>query len=681
MNINKILFSLVIILCTVGFLQAQQTSKSKSKSKLYEKGLQNKNVKIRNEKALNSPNTDYSPTYYQNGLVYVSSRNNKGPQDKKSGETYFELYFSPFDPAGDPTTPTSFSLEVNSALHEGPVTFSHNYKTMYFTRNNMDKGQRKADKNGVVRLKIYESQRGKYDWSEIKELPFNNDGYSCMHPSLSLDGKTLYFASDMPGGFGRYDLYESTRDQNGWSKPRNLGKEVNTEKDEVFPYIHSNGTLFFSSDGHNSIGGLDLFFSVIKGSDFTEVINLGEPFNSLNDDLGIIMNEDASKGFFSSNRSPSFGSDDIYSFEVSQGIEGVGKPVTQRGTIVVVDGKTGKPIQGASIRILEPSDEGFISGTDANDFYDIDLQPLNEQGNSLSLNIVRKNADRLGKPTDYSNAVGEAFYDFMQYRTYLVLASANGYKTGERFFSVEPNDEGIVKIKMEDAPNCVNAFGTIATDGVGARISNARIRFTNKTTKKEVAARTNLNGEWDVCLPGDGEYTMSVDKEGFNAENVNFSAIKTKSNFKEVRLISATMASTTTQSAAPTPGFAEEPVHVGEEIIMDKIYYDYNKSTLNENATKHLDELCKLMLRYPKMEIDLISHTDSRGDAKINLKLSEERASNAKKYMVFRKVEASRINAVGKGDTEPRNNCKRGANCKEEEYKFNRRTEVKVRKM
>jgi outer membrane protein OmpA-like peptidoglycan-associated protein len=678
---QKIIFPLFIFLFSVCLLQAQQSSKSKSKSKLYEKGLQNKNVKIRNEKALNSPNTDYSPTYYQNGLVYVSSRNNKGAQDKKSGETFFELYFSPFDPVGDPTTPTNFSLEINSALHEGPVTFSHNFKNMYFTRNNMEKGQRKADKSGVVRLKIYESRRGKEDWSDIKELSFNNDSYSCMHPTISMDGNTLYFASDMPGGYGRYDLYESKREQNGWSKPKNLGKGINTEKDEVFPYIHSNGTLFFSSDGHNSIGGLDLFFSVINGKDFSEIINLGEPFNSIKDDLGIILNEDASKGFFSSNRTPSFGSDDIYSFEVSQGIEGVGKPTTQRGTIVVVDGKTGKPLQGASIRVLEPSDEGFISGIDSKDFYDIDLQPLNEQGNSLSLNIVRKNADKLGKPTDFSNVAGEAFYDFIQYRTYLVLASADGYKTGERFFTVEPNDEGILTIRMEDAPNCVNAFGTIATDGVGARISNARIRFTNKTTQKQVAARTNLNGEWDVCLPGDGEYTMLVDKEGFNAENVSFSATKTKSNFKEVRLISSSMASIGTPNTSSVVKFAEAPVHTGAVIILDKIYYDYNKSTLNENATKHLDALCVIMKKYPSMEIDLISHTDCRGDAKANLKISEARASNAKKYMVFREIAPQRINAKGKGDSEPRNNCKRGINCSEDEHKFNIRTEVIVRKM
>jgi outer membrane protein OmpA-like peptidoglycan-associated protein len=677
---NKLISLLLLILLFAQNTEAQQTSKSKSKSKLYEKGLENKHVKIRNEKSLNSPNSDFSPSYYQNGLVYVSSRQKKGKQDVNTGQTFFELYFAPFDPAGDPTTPSNFSLEINSALHEGPVTFSHNYKTMFFTRNNMNKGQRKADKSGVVRLKIYESKRGKEDWGNINELPFNNDSYSCMHPTLAIDGTTLYFASDMPGGYGGYDLYVSTRTKAGWSQPENLGIGVNTDKDEVFPFIHSNGTLFFSSNGHNTIGGLDLYFSELSNGKFSEVTNLGEPFNSTKDDLGIIMNDDASKGFFSSNRSPSFGSDDIYSFEVEKGIEGVAKPTTQRATILVLDTKTGKPLQGAAIRILEPSEEGFISGQ--KDFYDIDLQPLNEQGNTFNLNIVRKGADKLGKPTDYSNAVGEANYEFMQYRTYLILASADGYKTGERFFTLEPDAEGIVKIMMEDAPICLKANGMIASDGVGARISNANIRFTHKVTQRQITARTNLNGEWDVCLPSDGEYTMQVEKEGFNTETVNFSAYKARPNFKEVRLISASMASTaTTNAPKPSPRLDAAPVREGAIVVMEDIYYDYNKSTLNEKASGQLDVLCKLMQEYPKMEIDLISHTDSRGDEKGNLKLSEIRAQNAKKYMIYRNIEPNRINAVGKGDAEPRNNCKRGGNCTEEEYKFNRRTEVKVRKM
>jgi outer membrane protein OmpA-like peptidoglycan-associated protein len=678
MNINKFAFFLFLLFFSVSTLNAQQTSKSKSKSKLYEKGLQNKNVKIRNEKTLNSPNTDYSPSYYQNGLVYVSSRQSKGTQDRKTGETFFELYFSPFDPAGDPSTPSSFSLEINSAVHEGPVTFSHNYKTMFFTRNNMDKGQKKADKSGIVRLKIYEAKKGKEDWKDITELSFNNDSYSCMHPTLSLDGNTLYFTSDMPGGYGGYDLYVTTRSKSGWSQPTNLGKDVNTDKNEVFPFIHANGSLFFSSDGHNSMGGLDLFFTEIDNGNTSEVTNLGEPFNSLKDDLGIIMNDDASKGFFSSNRSPSFGSDDIYSFEVAQGIEGISKPKTQRATILVVDGKSGKPLQGAAIRVLEPSEEGFISGK--KDFYDIDLQPLNEQGNTLSLNIVLKNADKLGQPSDYSNAVGEANYDFMQYHTYLVLVSADGYKTGERFFTMEPDAEGIVTVTLEDAPSCLKARGTIATEGVGARISNANIRFTNTTTQRQVKARTNLNGEWEVCLPSEGEYTIMVDKEGFNSENSTFSASKSRSNFKEVRMISSSMASTSTQIAT-NPTLEAAPWHVGDLIVMDKIVYDYNKSTLNESGTEYLDFLCDQMRKYPKMEIDLISHTDSRGEVRVNQRLSEDRASNAKKYMIFRGVEASRINTIGKGDSEPRNNCKRGANCTEEEHKFNRRTEVYIRKM
>jgi len=163
-------------------------------------------VQLRNTANINTTNLEFSPTFYQNGIVFASSRI-AGKKDKKIDETFFELFYSETDGNGEPLKSRPFSLQVNSFLHEGPVTFSRTGDKIFFTRNNIKKGLQKADSKGVTRLKIYEAQKGIYDWENIEELPFNNDDFSCAHPTLSTDGNKLYFSSDRPGGHGGMDIW------------------------------------------------------------------------------------------------------------------------------------------------------------------------------------------------------------------------------------------------------------------------------------------------------------------------------------------------------------------------------------------------------------------------------------------------------------------------------------------
>ena len=317
---------ILLVLCSLLFLplsQAQQTSsKSKSKDKIYEKNEINPNVILKNATKVNTGDLEFSPVFYQNGIVYVSSRYKSGAIDKKIGETFFELFYSELDRNGTPLDPQDFSVNVNSQVHEGPVAFNRQGNLIYFTRNNMKKGVRKADSQGVTRLKIYEASKGAFDWEEVHELPFNNDEYSTCHPALSADGRRLYFTSDMPGGYGGFDLYFVERRGGTWSMPINLGPEINTPQNEVFPYIHESGTLFFSSTGHSGYGGLDIFMIDISGQTWSQVSNLGKPFNSERDDLGFILAPDGKYGFLTSDRTGGYGKDDIYRFELPEGLKG-----------------------------------------------------------------------------------------------------------------------------------------------------------------------------------------------------------------------------------------------------------------------------------------------------------------------------------------------------------------------
>jgi len=282
---------------------------------LYDINGEERIVEIKNAVEVNTPSLEFAPIFYRNGLVFVSSRKKFGRVDEKTGETYFELYYSEFTPNGDPTKPEPFSVELNSQWHEGPVAFQKDWNKIYLTRSNSENGVSRANESGKVVLKIYEATRGYWDWENTKELPFNDDNFSCMHPTLTKDGSRMYFISDMPGGFGGMDIWFVENNDSTWSNPINL-EGVNTNKNEMFPFIHESGVLFFASDGYDGMGGLDLFMVDLNASDW-EVINLGEPFNTNSDDFSLILEEEGRNGYFASDRKGGMGKDDIYYFQLA----------------------------------------------------------------------------------------------------------------------------------------------------------------------------------------------------------------------------------------------------------------------------------------------------------------------------------------------------------------------------
>ncbi|MEO6039053.1 MAG: hypothetical protein ABIQ93_11630, partial [Saprospiraceae bacterium] len=399
-----ILFPLLILLAATTTM-AQNSSKSKSKDRFREKDDPDNPVTMLNVTTVNSPERDFAPAYYENGIVFVSNKKQRGSR-QKNGEFYFDLYFSPFDPNGNPATPQDFSLNLNSTKNEGPVTFSRDFKTIYYTQNNNKNGVSKAGKDGQVHLKIYWAKSGRRDWEPQGELPFCSDDYSCLTPSLSIDGKRMYFASDMPGGLGGYDIYYVERtDFGNWASPVNLGPGINTDQNDMSPCVTQAGTLFFASAGHNTLGGRDLFYAnATSPTTFGDVVNLNSPFNTEADEASIIVDFDGKRGFFVSEREKGYGKADIYSFAINKGIEGVEKPKVIPAEIVVINAKTGEPIQGAAIHILQPSEDGFRSGQ--NNFYSIDLLPVQDKKNALSLQLVRKDAEDMGSPDLLTNTKG-----------------------------------------------------------------------------------------------------------------------------------------------------------------------------------------------------------------------------------------------------------------------------------
>ncbi len=625
---------------------------------------QTNEVKIENAGIINSPNLEFSPTFYQNGIVYATSRYNSGKRDEKINETFFELFYAELDQDGNLYNPKPFSINVNSQLHEGPVTFSRDFQTMYFTRNNTKKGLRKADSKGVTRLKVYEGQRGSEDWEKIVELPFNSDEYSVAHPTLSTNGDNLFFTSDMPGGYGGMDLYVVSRADGVWGNPVNLGSTINTADNEVFPFIHTSGTLFFSSDGHDTMGGLDLFMANGVDADWREVVNLGPQYNSGYDDLGIILDPDGTAGYFSSNRNGGNGKDDIYRFEVSDGIAGKTKAKSIDATILVYDERTTEVIEGAFIRIFENTPEGYISG--GKSLYDAVLMPGEDDGD-LTFKLVRKDKEALGNPDRISNSQGEAGYAFVGEKTYLIVVSKDGYDSAEfEYKTIGNKGANVVEVPLKKTI-CIDMAGTVRNKITNTSIPNAIINIWNSCDGSDKQIRTNSNGEFDYCLQQGCDFLIKGYKDTYNAE---YEKITTNNSITSKRNVNLMLTPTSVSAPVPVRTFVE-----GSVIVLENIYYDFNKSHIRTGAARELDELYSLLSTYPSMQIELISHTDTRGREDYNLKLSKRRADSAKQFLVNKGITSSRIKSIGMGESQPRIRC---ANCTEEEHQNNRRTEVRI---
>ncbi|MFC4220385.1 OmpA family protein [Flagellimonas marina] len=296
--------------------------------------------------------SDFGPSFYQDKLVYASS--SKNTEGRKihtwTGLKYLDLYEAELDSAFNIKNPVPLKGKINTPYHESTAAFTKDGNTVYFTRNNYINGKRKINEQREITLKIYKAEKNKKGaWSNIQELPFNNDAYSVAHPSLSPDEKRLYFSSNMEGTLGESDIWYVEIDSNGsFGKPINLGQEINTEARETFPFVSKNNNLYFASDGHLGLGGLDMFVvSLDKNGAYQKVTNLKKPINSSKDDFGLIIDEEKQIGFLSSNRNGNEGSasDDIYRFKKSCSVEAI------QG--VISDAKTNNPLQGAQVSLLD----------------------------------------------------------------------------------------------------------------------------------------------------------------------------------------------------------------------------------------------------------------------------------------------------------------------------------------
>ncbi len=305
-----------------------------------------------NPVSVNTKFSDFATGFGDRGVIFSSSRDegvSRKITHKWTGLPFLQLYSAKITEDGNLVSAKKLEGDFNSKYNESSVVVTNDSTTMYFTRNSYDDGYQK-DKTGIIRLKLYKATKKGDSWTDIVELPFNSTEYSVAHPALSPDNTQLYFASDMPGTNGLSDIYVVDVNTDGtYSEPLNLGDQINTEGRDTFPYMSENGDLYFASDGHLGLGGLDVFVCIDPNDPTKDnIFNIGRPINSKKDDFAFVIDDDTSLGYFTSNRSGGRGSDDIYKLKQLEPLNTTCETLVA-GT--VVNKKTGEIIPEASVII------------------------------------------------------------------------------------------------------------------------------------------------------------------------------------------------------------------------------------------------------------------------------------------------------------------------------------------
>lgn len=332
------------------------------------------NIKLNSDRfeintlSINSPNSDFGGSLYKDQLVFSSSRESKNIYKRThtwTGLPFTTLFSGIISSEGLVAEPKKFAKSLDSKYNESTPVFTKDGKTVYFTRNNFLKGKTGQNIEGSVLLKIYRAYLNeKQEWDKIIELPFNSDNFQVAHPALSPDEKTLYFASDRPGSIGNSDIYKvEIKSDGNFGEPENLGKTINTEGRETFPFISESGILYFASDGRPGLGGLDIFqVDLNKINKRNSVLNIGAPINGTMDDFSFCINEATNRGFFTSNRDGGQGNDDVYGFIQNKPIV---YPCEQQLAGIVLDKQTNEILPGSDVSLFS-KDHQLISNQISN---------------------------------------------------------------------------------------------------------------------------------------------------------------------------------------------------------------------------------------------------------------------------------------------------------------------------
>lgn len=629
--------------------------------------LEEDRVIVQNETNINSPDLEYSPTFYKDGIVFITTKFESLKYkitDTRIDKNIMSIYRAGRAMDGTLRTPEPFALELLSTYHEGPLTFDITGEKIYFTRN--DTGTKKRKKS-TRKLKIHTAVKFEGQWANVQVLPFNEEDFNTAHPAISVEGDMMYFSSDREGGYGGMDLYVVLKSEDGdWGEPVNLGADINTEQNEVFPFIHADGTLYFSSNGHSGLGKLDIYYATKDDEWWSTPVNLGPPFNSDSDDFGIIVDRDNKNGYFSSNRPGGRGGDDIYNFHViSNQIADTNsnsknkKSKKKKDVVINLKDENGNPIEGADINYMNLDD--IVLSDDVTD--NGGLLRLKTEDGQLKFDHSRK-----GTEGDL-NEKGQP-YITLEDGKYIVNIEKDGYVPTQYAIATDQIGDN-VEITLERAIDCVSFAGSVLEEKTLRPIVGAAISMRDINSDTQINLTSDEKGGFSYCLKCKTTYSISAMKNGSISE-VGIISTKDGNCGKNSKLGITLYLSAEGLNA---------PLAVGTVIQLPNIYYNFDDASLRPDALQDLNLVVQLLNMYPEVDLELASHTDARGRTRYNQELSQNRSNNAVQYILSQGISNNRIRAAGYGEAKVRNRCVDGVACSEQEHQQNRRTEIVVTKV
>lgn len=594
-------------------------------------------IKVQNA-PFNTEQEDFGPAIHNGKLYFTSSRRKSEAVNRTwlgNRLSFLDLYTADINPSDNNISNIQAikNKKVNKKYHEGPVAFSPDGKQAFITRNNYT--EKAVD--GTRHFSLFVSNLEGETWSEPVPIAFNSTDYSVGHATLSPDGKTLFFASDMPGGKGGVDIYRSKWQDGNWSVPENMAS-INTSGDEMFPFFHESGIFFFSSDGYAGYGGLDVFVGQYKDDDIKQTRNVGAPFNSSGDDFSVWMNKDAKTGMFSSNRAGGKGNDDLYTYAMD-------KPFTFSRTIkITVKDEKGNKLTGVQINLKDTS--GKDLGTFTSDEH---AEAIYETPETGSFHFD-------GSKKDYFESSG----------TVMVTDESPEVLAAELVLEKDPGFMLLVQVSDKKS--------SAVLDSVKVTLIN------NMTGKEEGVFYTNKDGQikrpiYDKKLNDRVSYNIRLEKKGYLPKGTTYNKELTAPGVYDV---------------SKDLSLKLEKMEVGTDLAkaidLKPIYFDLAKYNIRPDAALELDKIVAVMNEFPTMVVELGSHTDCRGTASKNLELSQKRADASAEYIKARIKDPWRISGKGYGESKIINGCtcegpKKQPKYTEAQHAVNRRTEFLVVKI
>lgn len=594
----------------------------------------NSGIVVTNVEDINTANSDFSPSYYRNGIAFVSTRKNRSKTGYSSDDEIVKNFTDIFKATQKEKVKGTFNesellLKSNEKYMQGPMTFSEDFGVAYITRSTVKDGKSfaKDDKKTVLMeiCKVNYSNGDVENWDDVTSVVLNRgEGYqnfSYAHPAFtSGKGDEMIFASNMPGGFGGNDLWYSRLVGTEWSTPVNLGPEINTSGDELFPFVNKDGSLVYASNGLPGMGGLDIYRATkMDDAKYGQTENMGAPYNSKYDDFGYIANETGRDGYFTSNRMGGKGLDDIYSWRTDE---------TQL-CIKIVELVSKDPIRNSAVRI-----------------------PC------------------LGSKTYYTDANGLACIAVTALKNCDVKASADGFKNNTiTIKNLQANK--IVEIPLERDLEDRCKFVVIVLDKeTNQPIQGASVNIRQTSTNEEIDGNTKPDGSIRVKGISMNEF-YEVNASKVLPDGTKYIGIPESAICKGLRNGDSIIKTIYLRKAT-----------VGTVFEIENIYYDVNKWFIRSDAAIELEKIYSLLRQYPSMEVEMGSHTDCRATVKYNETLSGKRAASCVEWLIGKGIAPSRLSSKGYGESQLKTNCpcegKVKSSCSEAEHQKNRRTEFKI---